>query len=144
MSTWELGLVTTVLLGVALAVSRLVRCHHPNPHYIRPVVREDATGNEAEVQPARYICYECGRTWIAVQRDAAWHPTHLRRMFSGFDEDKAVRAATRASIEEEQRRFLAVHRAFDEHASASAHPKRSHARRRQHANVVDLNSRRPA
>ena len=106
MATWQLGLLATVLLGASYAVWRLTCCRHPNPHYVRPVVRQDANGHRIEMEPARYICYECGRSWVARQRDAAWHPTSLRHAFSGYDESKAARAATRAGIEEEQRRFL--------------------------------------
>lgn len=145
MVTWELGLFAIVLFGASVAAWRLTRCRHPNPHYVRRVVCEDATGHTVEAEPARYICYECGQTWLMRQRDAAWHPTSLRHTFTGYDEGKAVRAATRARIEEEQRRFLAVHRALDEHATAETHPQQTRpASPRSHAKVIDLNSRRPA
>ena len=118
MATWQLGLLATVLLGASYALWRLTRCRHPNPHYVRPVVRQNANGHTIEVEAARYICYECGRSWVARQRDAAWHPTSLRHTFSGYDESKAARAAV------------------------EIHPPRTGTtRRRRHANVIDLNSR---
>jgi hypothetical protein len=141
MATWQLGLLATVLLGASYAIWRLTRCRHPNPHYVRAVVRQNANGQTIEMEPARYICYECGRTWLMRQRDAAWHATSLRHAFSGYDESKAARAATRARIEEEQRRFLAAHRALDERTAVKTHPPRARTMRRPHANVIDLNSR---
>jgi hypothetical protein len=126
------------LIGAGALVQWLARCRHPNPHYLRPIVQY-GRGGAVVVQPASYICYECGKTWPAVSRDPAWSATPVVQKFVGYDEAKVVRAATRASIEEEQRRLLAVNR-----AAAPSMPKVKGPRRKRSSNVVDLHSRRPA
>jgi hypothetical protein len=134
------------IAGAAVAAAILIRwlgrCRHPNPHYIRAVTTASATGQDA-VQPARYLCYECGKSWPAAQRDPAWMPTHPVQKFYGYDERKAVRAATRAVVEQEQRRFLAAHRAVPDSPARDLEPARRRKRLRA-ANVIDLNSRKPA
>jgi hypothetical protein len=118
--------------GVLVAVWRKARCHHPHPHYVR--------GGE---QAAQYVCYECGKRWPAAVRDPAWAPTGVVRKFTGYDEALATRAAQRAAIEDEQRRFLAAHRVH----AAGAHGQTAAPRRGKHrrpSNVVPLNSRKPA
>ncbi len=149
--SWWLGQLGHALYVIAPALaaavaltSWLTRCRHPNPHYVRAVTRPDAaTGREVVIQPARYECYECGRSWNATQRDPAWMPTRLTQKFSGYDQSKAVRAATRAAIEQEQRRFLAAHR-IELPAAAAPEPATPHSRPRRPGHVVDINSRKPA
>jgi len=134
------------LIGFGVAVWRLRRCRHPNPHYVKPILRDDPVAGSVDVvQPASYICYECGRTWIAAQRDPAWRPTALLRKFTGYDANKAGRAATRASIEAEQRRFLADRRATSASTtvtSGNPAPTRP-AKRRRAAKIVELGSHKP-
>ena len=103
------------------------RCRHPNPHYVR-----------ADREPAHYVCYECGRSWVARQRDPAWRPSRVAQKFIGHDERKAAQAARRAAMEEARRRQLAVSR-----GGAAAAPA---GRRRTggQVDVVDITSRRPA
>jgi hypothetical protein len=137
----------TVWLGMAAALAGLIawlrRCRHPNPHYIRPSLAEDpATGHQTVVEPARYECYECGKTWRATVRDAAWAPTRLVQKFSGFDQSRMTRAATRAAIEQEQRTFLAAKRAEPLKAETPAPATRRNAPRA--TSVVRFNTRRPA
>ena len=147
--TWWLGqhighsahVIAPVLAAAAALALWLARCRHPNPHYLRAVTQPDAaTGRKIVIQPARYICYECGRSWEARQRDPAWAPTHLVHKFSGYDEDRARRAVTRAAIEQEQRRFLAANRI--ERPEAASKAARSHGQRNRP--VIDINSRKPA
>ena len=135
------------LVGVSVLVRWLTRCRHPNPHYVRPVMqRDEVNGQTVLIEPARYVCYECAKTWLARQRDPAWTPSHVVTKFSGHDLSKAVRAATRAEIEEEQRRFLAVKRIVPDQGTATPTMfKRARRRNRlRAANVIDLNSRKPA
>lgn len=144
----EAGVGTLTLAAVAafIVVTELfqwaLRCRHQNPHYLRPVYQHDpATGNDVLVEPARYTCYDCGRTWRADLRDPAWAPVHVRQVFSGHDEQAAVRAATRTAIVDEQRKILAATRSIPtRRLSAPYRPRRS----RRAANVTDINSRRPA
>jgi hypothetical protein len=135
-------------LAIASAVVwRLTRCRHPNPHYVRPVSQlNELTGQSVVIEPARYVCYECGRSWPARQRDPAWTSSHLVRTFSGYDPNKAIAAATRAAIEEEQRRFLAVNRGVPRQRDAANTPFRPATRRKRLSTtkVVDLKSRKPA
>jgi hypothetical protein len=122
-----------VILSGAAAVALvwwLGRCRHPNPHYVRPQ-RSD--------EPGRYCCYECGRSWQVETRDPAWHPTRLVQKFSGFDQTKAAAARSRAAAEASRHQRIALQR------GDPARPA-SQLRRRpsRHAEVVDLNSRKPA
>jgi hypothetical protein len=135
--------VVGVLAGASAVIGWLTRCQHPNPHYLRPIVQpDDATRHLTILQPARYHCYECGKTWAAVSHDPAWTPTPLVQKFSGLDEGKALRAATRAAIGHEHPRLLAANRAGVTVAQelAVSRPRR----RRRPLNLVDLNSRRRA
>ncbi len=128
------------LAGAVAAAWWVGRCHHPNPHY----VRADATSGTV-AEPAHYLCYECGRSWPVVQRDPGWTPTGIVQKFSGHDPLKASQALMRATIEAEQRRFLAVNRARVSTTAPVASPRPAVTRRRRvPSNVVDINSRRPA
>lgn len=120
------------------------RCRHSSPHYERPVRQRDSvTGCDVEVQPARYTCYDCGRSWRATLRDPAWAPTGVRQAFSGHDETLAWRSAMRAAIVDEQRRFLAANRTTPARSSAPS-PRQVRVKVRRTPNVTDINSRRPA
>jgi hypothetical protein len=138
--------IASTLAIASVVVWRLTRCRHPNPHYVRPVSQQnDLTGQPVVTEPARYVCYECGKSWPARQRDPAWTPSHLVRKFNGYDPNKAVAAATRAAIEEEQRRFLAVNRVVLRLRNTANIPFTPARRKRlSTTNVVDLKSRKPA
>lgn len=120
-------------------------CRHPNPHFVKQETRRDeTTGEEVVVHPAHYCCYECGKTWLAKQRDPAWAASAIVQKYHGYDERKAVRAAKRSALEERQRRFLAVRR-----IRIPAPPKPliqfdPAAPRRRPTEVVDLSTRKPA
>jgi hypothetical protein len=144
MSDW-LGLllrhmlwVTISLAGITVLIWWASRCRHPNPHYIHARTCADDLRAEGGVQPAMYECYDCGKRWVARQRDPAWMPTRLVQKFQGYDESKATRSATRAAIEQEQRRFLAANRL----GMSSEPPVVGSQRRRK--NVVQIGSRKPA
>ena len=131
------------LLASGVLAWRFSRCKHPSPHYVHAVTRYDEATGADVLQPATYLCYECGKSWPATQRDPAWAPTSTIQKFSGYDEKKAARAFTRAAVEDEQRRFLAAHRGAGDPPALSAVP--APRRRRVHgSNVVDMNSRKPA
>lgn len=122
-------------------------CRHPNPHYIRPEVRrDDVTGEEVVVQPAQYCCYECGKTWLATQRDPAWTATATVQKFSGYDEKKAVRGVARMAREERQRRFLASRRTpvSEPVRSPIAFKPEAQQKRQRPTEVVNLSTRKPA
>ena len=92
MSWWlEEHAIAVVAAGVVVVNGLawwLGRCRHPNPHYVQAVsARDPLTGMQVTRQPARYTCYECGRSWVATQRDPAWTPTHVIQKFSGYDEE---------------------------------------------------------
>ncbi len=139
-------LVTGALAGVGILMWLTSGCRHSNPHYVRPETRRDETGKEVVVHPAQYCCYECGKTWIAEQRDPAWSASAVSQRFEGYDERKAVRAAKRIAVEERQRRMLADRRVRSAEAAASPIQFRSGmtARRRRPTEVVEITSRKPA
>jgi hypothetical protein len=122
------------------------RCRHPSPHYERPLRQRDpVTGVDGEIRPARYTCFDCGKSWRAEQRDPAWAPSRVKQAFRGHDETLASRAAMRAAIVDEQRRFLAANRtAPPARAADGASPRRGRVKPRRPSNVTDINSRRPA
>jgi transposase-like protein len=133
-----------VVFVVAYRVSQwITRCRHTNPHYVRPIHRRDPSGMLVEIEPARYTCFDCGKTWRAELRDPAWAATGVKQIFEGHDEGAAARAATRAVIVEAQRTFLAANRAAPTRSTA-APGRHARARRRRPANVTDIHSRRPA
>jgi hypothetical protein len=79
------------------------RCPHREPLALLPPVTE-ASG---ERLPARWFCDRCGQTWpIELEHDRKPVPKYV-----GFDEKKALRAAERAVLLEEQRRSIAMQRA---------------------------------
>lgn len=152
MGSWSDEYSIGVLLGgvgalaiLSVLVRWFTRCRHPNPHYVRAVTEQNhATGELTIVHPPQYHCYECGRTWAAAPHDPAWTASPVVQKFVGYDETKAVNAATRAAIEEEQRRSLAASRGTV-HARPAGVTSGSARRSRKHpTNVVDLKSRRPA
>jgi hypothetical protein len=130
--------ITIGLAGMTALIWWRTRCRHPNPHYIRAGTCQDDARAEPGGQPAMYECYDCGKRWVVRQRDPAWRPTRLVQKFQGYDESKAKRAATRAAIEQEQRRFLAANRVGPSSAPAVIAPQR------RRKNVVDIDSRKPA
>ena len=136
------------VIAVCLVIVWLARCRHPNPHFQRPVLlRDPVTGSDEVVEPASYTCYECGKSWPAVMRDAAWAPTGIRQSYRGYDAALAERASTRAAIVSEQRQLLAANRTGPTRAPAAvAAPKRRGRRKAwaAAANVTDINTRRPA
>ena len=114
----------------------LSRCRHPNPHFHRAVTPDG---------PATYTCYECGKTWRATQRDAAWAPTGIRQRFTGSDPALAERASTRAAIVSQQQRLLAATRTGPSRTAPVAISKKRARRKAWLApNVTDINTRRPA
>ena len=144
----DLGVGTLTLAAAAACIvaaglfRRAIRCRHENPHYVRPVYQHDRmTGSDVLIEPARYTCYDCGRTWPATIRDPAWAPVHVRQRFSGHDEQAAARAATRTAIVDEQRKMLAANRSIPTRGlGAPPRPRRG----RRASNVTDIHSRRPA
>ena len=59
-------------------------CRHPNPHFVKQETRRDeTTGDEVVVHAAHYCCYECGKSWLAKQRDPAWTPSAIVQKFHG-------------------------------------------------------------
>ena len=131
-------------LVVASLLRWWTRCRHPSPHYERAVRQRDpVTGVEVEVHPARYTCYDCGKSWRAVLRDPAWAPSGVKQAFRGHDETIASRAAMRAAIVDEQRRFLAANRTTPARTAAAA-PRQARVKVRRPSNITDINSRRPA
>ena len=144
----ESGVGTLTLAAVAafIALTGLfrwaIRCRHQSPHYLRPVYQHDPrTGTDVLIEPARYTCYDCGRTWRMTLRDPAWAPVHVKQVFSGHDEHAAARAATRTAIVNEQRKILAATRSIPTRGLDAPYRSR---RSRRAANVMDINSRRPA
>lgn len=134
--------IAAFIVGTELFLRWALRCRHQNPHYLRPVYQHDpTTGHDVLVEPARYTCYDCGRTWRIAQRDPAWAPVHVRQVFSGHDERAAARAATRTAIVDEQRKILAANRSIPTRGLGAPYRPR---RRRHASNVTDINSRRPA
>jgi hypothetical protein len=138
--------VTSVLAAFGALIWLYSGCRHPSPHYVRAETRkDDATGDEMIVRPAQYVCYECGKTWLAQQRDPAWTPSVTVRKFSGYDERKAVRGAKRMAQEERQRRSLAGRRirpVVPAAAPIQFKPEATPARRP--TEVVNLSTRKPA
>ena len=144
---WNFGIVSWMTSALTLsdaAARRLRPCSHPHPHYLRPEpARTEADGTILPAQPARYRCFECGRTWDVTQRDPAWAPTGIVQKFTGHDPTKATSAILRATIEAEQRRFLAVNRTTIPRPAVTAPPRSAAPRRRRlPSNVVHINSRR--
>jgi hypothetical protein len=136
--------IAAVLIGIYAAFSWLARCRHPNPHYRRAVTQQNpVTGSHEVVEPASYICYDCGRTWPAEVRDPAWAPSGIRQTFAGYDEALAERAATRAAIVGEQRQLLAANRTGPTRGEPVG-KKRARRGKWRAANVTDINTRRPA
>jgi len=138
--------VTGVLAAFGALIWLYSGCRHPSPHYVRAETRKDnVTGQDVIVRPAQYVCYECGKTWLAQQRDPAWTPTVTVRKFSGYDERKAVRGAKRMAQEERQRRSLAVRRVRPvEPTAAPIQFKPDVAPVRRPTEVVNLSTRKPA
>src|SRR4051794_28527322 len=79
------------------------RCAHREPLALLPPVTDD----QGQRVPARWFCSRCGETWTAQFA----HDRKPVPKFVGFDEKKAVRAAERAILLEEQRRSIAMQRA---------------------------------
>jgi hypothetical protein len=138
--------VTSVLGAFGALIWLYSGCRHPSPHYVRAETRkDDVTGEEMTVRPAQYVCYECGKMWLAQQRDPAWTPSVTVRKFSGYDERKAVRGAKRMAQEERQRRTLAGRRVRPVGPAAAPiqfKPEVTPARRP--TEVVNLSTRKPA
>jgi hypothetical protein len=132
--------IAAILGAFSMVLWRRARCGHPNPHYVRPTTAHDATGRTVTVEPARYICYECGQSWVARQRDPAWHPTAIIQRFSGYDPRKAAQAAVRAEAEHAQRRQIAGNRARPAAPAAGADQRRQ----KEPVSVVNIKSRKPA
>ena len=64
---WPLSTIIFGFIALCGVVAWLSRCGHPNPHYRREVVyRDPMTESDEVIEPASYICYECGRTWRAT------------------------------------------------------------------------------
>jgi len=145
---WLPGAAAIVVAMIAVfgTLSWLCRCRHPHPHYKRAsTLRDSLTGSDEIVEPASYICYECGKTWLAEVRDPAWAPSGVRQSFHGYDASLAERATTRAAIVSEQRKLLAANRTGPTRTTPAAAARRR-ARRKAWpaASVTDINSRRPA
>ncbi len=138
--------VTGALVGTGALIWLFSGCKHPNPHYVRQeTAQDDATGDEIVVHPAHYCCYECGKTWLAEQRDPAWTASAVVQKFDGYDERKAVRAAKRIAVEERQRRVLADRRVRPIEVAAPIQFKTgATSRRRRATDVVAIGSRKPA
>lgn len=97
---WPLLAIVFGLIAFCGVVAWLTRCGHPNPHYRRPVLyRDPMTESDEVIEPASYVCYECGKTWLATVRDPAWAPTGIRSRFRGYDPAAAARTAKRLEIE---------------------------------------------
>lgn len=144
---WLPGAAAIVVAVIAVlgALFGLGRCRHPQPHLKRAVTHRDPlTGSDEIVEPASYICYECGKTWLAETRDPAWAPSGVRQSFRGYDPALAQRAATRAAIVNEQRKLLAANRARPTRTAPVAAKRRSRGKAWPAANVTDINSKRPA
>jgi hypothetical protein len=135
--------VTGALAGVSALIWLFKGCRHPNPHFVKQETRRDEATGEEVVHPAHYCCYECGKTWLARQRDPAWTASPLVQKYHGYDERKAVRAAKRSVLEERQRRFLAVRRIGGPAPKPPIQFDPTPARRRP-TEVVDLSTRKPA
>ena len=83
---WPLVTILCVFIALIGMLAWLCRCGHPNPHYRREVLcRDPMTGSDEVVEPAVYMCYDCGKTWRATVRDPAWAPTGIKQRFSGYD-----------------------------------------------------------
>ena len=99
LSWWWLGSATAIASVVAVGMNR---CRHPYPA-LQPAMRDDG----GELQPARWYCHDCGRSWAAIfERET----TPVLR-YSGFEQEKAIEAARRADELDARRRALAVDRA---------------------------------
>jgi hypothetical protein len=123
--------VLLVVAGLAAAVWRFGRCHHPGPLGLLPPTHE----HDGTLRSAHWFCDACGRSWPAVfertQRPIA--------RFVGYDASKAEAAARRASDLLKRQRALAVKR--------SGITQRKPARRRpqmrpEPAPVVQIHGRR--
>jgi hypothetical protein len=137
---WPLATIVPGCIALFGVFAWLARCRHPNPHYQREVVcRDPMTESDEVIEPATYICYECGKTWRVTVRDPAWAPTGIRQRFSGYDPALAARAAKRVEVQ----------RLVDE-LLVKAPPAAGTAKRRRplkasaEPNVTDINTRRPA
>ena len=99
LSWWWLGPATGVAAVVAVGLNR---CRHPYPA-LQPAMRDDG----GDLQPARWLCHDCGRSWPAVfERE-----TRPVLRYGGFEQHKAIEAARRADELDARRRALAVDRA---------------------------------
>ena len=117
---------------------------HPNPHFQRPVLlRDPVTGSDEVVEPASYTCYECGKSWPAVMRDAAWAPTGIRQSYRGYDAALAERASTRAAIVSEQRQLLAANRTGPTRAPAAVAAPKRRGRRKAWAAAANVRTSIP-
>lgn len=79
-----------------------VACRHPHAT-LQPARRE----SDGSAVPARWMCSECGHTWVANFEKAQ---TPVVR-YAGFDQAKAAEAAKRAKELELRTRELAIDRA---------------------------------
>lgn len=144
--TWNIGLVSLVAKALAVsdaAARRLKFCRHPHPQYLKAeVARTESDGTVVAGSPAHYRCNDCGRSWAVIQRDPAWAPTGIVQKFSGHDPTKATSAIMRATIEAEQRRFLAANRTTIPKPALPAPSSAARRRRRLPSNVVEIGSRR--
>ena len=96
---WWLGPATGVAAVLAVGLNR---CRHPYPA-LQPAMRDD----QGELQPARWYCHDCGRSWEAVfERE-----TKPVLRYGGFEQHKLLEAARRADELDARRRALAIDRA---------------------------------
>ena len=77
---WPLSTIVFGFIALCGVCAWLSRCSHPNPHYRRQVLyRDPMTESDEVIEPASYVCYECGKTWSATVRDPAIRDVHLLR-----------------------------------------------------------------
>jgi hypothetical protein len=137
---WPLSTIVFGFIAFCGVAVWLNRCGHPNPHYRREVLyRDPMTESDEVIEPACYVCYECGKTWRATVRDPAWAATGIRLKFRGYDAELAARAAKRLELDRLVNGLL-----VEATSPATASKRRRPRKAWGDAHEADVNTRRPA